>query len=417
MAYGTRVLGSQSGRRSPRTGKPSTWRRATGGVRQAGEGGVMPVVLKRWSVPTGEPCNTETVPHGSVGGRGKRSVSYLARGLPNLLRRSGFRQQVSPSVRLPNHHTMDDVCCIETLMNHAEFLHLVEKTDQTLAQQNVPVYARLFAAFRAMAGDYDGPIGGYGINPSDFPEYVGPNLIEKINDWYRDRYGEKFDLPSVLGRIPFLVRGQVFTAQIPLAYGQPRVNLLTLIDEMTESMQRSLTREELQYYTERWAIGYELVYEMEDMLGSGDLRRYTPAAAELIRKAIEDRDNAVDCLQGPHPRTNISCFHSQQHAEKMLKAVLIEKAGVTSTNMKKIGHKINDLVTQCLRVTSAFMNVQTDAALLANIPMDIRYEVAAVNSSVAVETYFAALRVGGFCATQISGHQRRLGTTKLTTSD
>ena len=302
-------------------------------------------------------------------------------------------------------------------MNHAEFLHLVEKTDQTLAQQNVPVYARLFAAFRAMAGDYDAPIGGYGIAPSDFPEYVGPNLIEKINDWYRDRYGEKFDLPSVLGRIPFFVRGQVFTAQIPLAYGQPKVNPLTLIDEMTESMQQSLTREELQYYTERWAVGYELVYEMEDMLGSGSLSSYTPAAAELLRKAIEDRDDAVECLRGPHPRTNISCFHSQQHAEKMLKAVLVEKAGMTSTLMKKIGHKINDLVTACLRVTSAFMNVQTDAALLANIPMDIRYEIAAVDSSVAVETYCAALRVGGLCATQISGHQRRLGTTKLTISD
>jgi hypothetical protein len=47
----------------------------------------MPVVLKRWSVPTGEPDNTERVPSGSVEGWGKRSVSYLARSLPNLLRR------------------------------------------------------------------------------------------------------------------------------------------------------------------------------------------------------------------------------------------------------------------------------------------------------------------------------------------
>ena len=99
MAYGTRVLGSQSGRRSPRWGKPTPGQRATGGVRQAGAGGVIPVILKRWSVPTGEPCNTETVPHGSVGGRGKRRVSDLARGLPNL--RSRFRQQVSLGVRRP----------------------------------------------------------------------------------------------------------------------------------------------------------------------------------------------------------------------------------------------------------------------------------------------------------------------------
>ena len=69
------------------------------GSTTAGEGGVRPVVLKRWSVPTGEPCHTETIPHGSVGGRGKRRVSYLARGLPNPLRRSRFRQQVIASVR------------------------------------------------------------------------------------------------------------------------------------------------------------------------------------------------------------------------------------------------------------------------------------------------------------------------------
>jgi len=60
----------------------------------------MPVVLKRWSVPTGEPDNTERVPSGSVGGWGKRSVSYLARSLPNLVPRSRFRPQLRPGVRL-----------------------------------------------------------------------------------------------------------------------------------------------------------------------------------------------------------------------------------------------------------------------------------------------------------------------------
>src|SRR5215475_16010116 len=63
-----------------------------------GEGGEMPVVLKRWSVPTGEQDNTERVLSGSVGGWGKRSVSYLARSLPNLVPRSRFRPQLTPSV-------------------------------------------------------------------------------------------------------------------------------------------------------------------------------------------------------------------------------------------------------------------------------------------------------------------------------
>ena len=57
----------------------------------------MPVALKRWSVPTGEPDNTERVPSGSVGGWGKRSVSYLARSLPNL--RSRFRRRLTATIR------------------------------------------------------------------------------------------------------------------------------------------------------------------------------------------------------------------------------------------------------------------------------------------------------------------------------
>ena len=56
------------------------------------------MILKRRIVPTGEPDNTERVPSGSVGGWGKRSVSYLARSLPNL--RSRFRRRLTAGVRL-----------------------------------------------------------------------------------------------------------------------------------------------------------------------------------------------------------------------------------------------------------------------------------------------------------------------------
>jgi hypothetical protein len=65
----------------------------------AGDGGERPGVLKRWSVPTGEPDNTARGPSGSGGGWGKRSVSNLARSLPNLVPRARLRQQLRRSVR------------------------------------------------------------------------------------------------------------------------------------------------------------------------------------------------------------------------------------------------------------------------------------------------------------------------------
>ena len=301
-------------------------------------------------------------------------------------------------------------------MNRIEFLRIIEETDEKLAQQNISLHVRPIAAFKEMAGNYEGPIGGHGIDPKDFPEHVGPNLIEKINNWYRERYGDRINMPTTLGRIPFLIRGQIYTARIQLTYGAPRVNPLEFIDGMTDSMKQSLSPEELRYFTEHWVMGYELVYEIEDMLGTGSLGHYNPEAQELIKRAIEDRNDAVECLQGPHPRTNISCFHSQQHAEKMMKATLIEKSGATLSYVRGIGHRMNDLMADCLRVTPDFTNITSDVALLANIPMSIRYDVAAVGNSIAVETFFAAFRVGGISAVQISGHQRRLGTTSFSIS-
>ena len=74
----------------------------------AGEGGVIPVILKRRIVPTGEPDNTERVPSGSVGGWGKRSVSYLARSLPNAIAVHDNFPEKSPSAGRGQH-----VQCVE----------------------------------------------------------------------------------------------------------------------------------------------------------------------------------------------------------------------------------------------------------------------------------------------------------------
>jgi hypothetical protein len=71
----------------------------------AGEGGVRPVVLNRWSVPTGEPSHTETVPHGSEGA-GRKGGDSRSRLRPTRSRASlplpaaGARQRWGAKRRL-----------------------------------------------------------------------------------------------------------------------------------------------------------------------------------------------------------------------------------------------------------------------------------------------------------------------------
>ena len=103
MAYGVRALGSRSFRSSRRTGKPSTR-----GLEPHGEGkqaslkegvrvGVIPRAFTFLSMGTGEPDTSKFVCPVRRG-TGRKGSNDLARGLPYLLRRSRFRQQVSASV-------------------------------------------------------------------------------------------------------------------------------------------------------------------------------------------------------------------------------------------------------------------------------------------------------------------------------
>ena len=61
--------------------------------------GVIPIAFTFLSMGTGEP-DTSKVVCPVRGGTGRKGSNDLARGLPYLLRRSRFRQQVSASVRL-----------------------------------------------------------------------------------------------------------------------------------------------------------------------------------------------------------------------------------------------------------------------------------------------------------------------------
>jgi hypothetical protein len=64
-------------------------------------------------------------------------------------------------------------------MNESEFLQRMEFADQELAQNQVPSHARTFRAFRLLTPDYAGPLIGYSVRSEEYPEFVGPNLLDK----------------------------------------------------------------------------------------------------------------------------------------------------------------------------------------------------------------------------------------------
>lgn len=80
-----------------------------------------------------------------------------------------------------------------------------------------------------------------------------------------------------------------------------------------------------------------------------------------------------------------ACFHSQQAAEKALKAVLYSQGA-----RAVLGHAGSDLAKQCQKHDPAFVGVSGDTALLDQFYIPTRYPNGLPSPAVPSETYTEA---------------------------
>src|SRR5690606_37337110 len=131
--------------------------------------------------------------------------------------------------------------------------------------------------------------------------------------------------PTDRGKVPVLLRNEIFLIRIPLAFGQPEIQILPLVNGLTPAMAKSLTASECEKIRICFEEGFGLNYEFEDLSSqieadarNGIVRKENP----FFVSALGDKITAADCLEG-NIDTNGAVFHSQQLAEKMLKAVAL----------------------------------------------------------------------------------------------
>lgn len=296
-------------------------------------------------------------------------------------------------------------------MNKVEFQEKMQLIDEELVEKEVPIHARAFHAFPIAAPNYNGPLLGYGIDCSAYGEYEGPNLLDKINNWYEQIYGERIYAPTDRGKVPIILKQEIYLIRIPLVYGSPKIEVLPLVNGLTPVMASHLTAEEIGEIQQSFIEGYSLVYEFEDLFSQLDAEERNNAKRKdnpFLDSAIRDKDTAADCLEASLD-TNGAVFHSQQLAEKMLKAVLSYLANMSEDDIrKKYNHRITDIYKDvCAHANEAF-HLSSEVNQIAQYKMDIRYTSNRISKSDAVNAYWAGLRIGGLCATLLSGHERRV---------
>jgi HEPN domain-containing protein len=296
-------------------------------------------------------------------------------------------------------------------MDRDEFLERMALIDSELANKGTPIHARAFHAFPLLSPDYNGPLLGGGIDGSHYDEYEGPNLLEKTNTWYREQYGDRFNAPTDRGKVPVLLRQEIYLIRVPLVYGSPKIQILPLVNGLTQAMARSLSQKELDEIQRCFVEGYGLTYEFEDLVSELDAkaRNNTPRKDNpFLARAVRDKDTAADCLEGAID-TNGAIFHSQQLAEKMLKAVIFNSTEMCEEDIrKKYNHRIPDVYRDVANSNAPSAEVSPAIQKIATYKMDIRYTSEHLPKSEAVAAFWSGLRVGGWCATLLSGHDRRV---------
>ena len=296
-------------------------------------------------------------------------------------------------------------------MNRFEFLKRVALIDSELADKGIPIHARAFSAIPLFFSDYVGPLFGVGIDRSNYAEYEGPNLFDKINTWYMEQYGDRFNLPTDRGKVPILLKQEIYLIRVPLVFGSPSIEILPLVNGLTEVMAMRLSQEELDEIQRCFVEGYGLTYEFEDLLSelSANARNNTlNKGNSFLESAIRDKDTAADCLEGVID-TNGAVFHSQQLAEKMLKAVIFDSTEMSKEDIrKKYSHRITDVFRDIANSNAPPDEVISAIQGIAKYKMDIRYTSEPISKGEAVAAFWSGLRIGGWCATLLSGHDRRV---------
>ncbi len=280
-------------------------------------------------------------------------------------------------------------------MNEIEFLKKLELIDAELAGKQVLVTARLFFC-TLISGD------------PQHPPVFGSNLHKHINEWYEKRYGEECYIHGYVGKVPIIIRKKIYLLRIPSAFGTIEVSALSLIERLSEDMRKSLSEGEVNAIGKAFEAAFDLICKTKGL--EAKLKHENPSSFSrdthaMLYHAIEDCDTAINHLSSPFAiNTNMACFYAQQYAEKMLKSFLMWKGVVTDDeSLKNLGRDLIIIFNKCREISSQFISIGNDIVLLNNVPLDIRYTIFGAAPEVAVETIWSALRVGGFCACELSG--------------
>jgi hypothetical protein len=237
-------------------------------------------------------------------------------------------------------------------------------------------------------------------------EYSGDDLVIRMEQWYDERYGNRLNLPSNLGTVVFLLRGDLWFFQIPVIRGvgpgvvwiceygaestltsTPEIvrrgqrlarkcyNILESVENLPEGLAKSLTEDERKRMLAAFILGIDAHEALDERLPNA-----------LIDAARGDLEATVTHLTSHPVHPGQAKWSALQAAEKMLKALITEKHGTFGYH-----HNLSTLALEVSRL--GIPSVDPQLIVLLQTGAGARYGEFAVSIDEAVTAHHASLRI------------------------
>ena len=279
----------------------------------------------------------------------------------------------------------------------------MRSADAELRKQGYSVGLRAHLAF-----DRISPNSSFTFLPSwqrkQFPDrgYEGQDLHDKIQEWYKEHYGERSQLILHLDSIPIIVLDDIYFLRIPICFGAGphRVNFMELVEGFTPLSASLLADEEIRSIRRAFEEGYPLMLSIQNLF---NVVRSTTSSPRLARdpfliSADRDRVIAGRSLTIPYD-TNNSAFHSQQWAEKMLKSLLFTAEGIDEISIEKdFRHGVLKIWNYLKGKHEGCAHLEGSIQAVSSVKMGVRYSKDELKLGEAVSIFWESLRVSAYCA-------------------
>jgi len=288
-------------------------------------------------------------------------------------------------------------------MNREEFEISMRSADAELRLQGYSIGQRAHRAFYKIS-----PGSSFTFLPSlqrkllPDREYKGQDLYAKIQEWYRQHYGERSQWILRLDSIPIIVLDDIYFLRIPICFGAGphRIDFIEQVEGFTPLTGSLLTNEEISAIGRTFEEGYQLMLSIQNLF---NVARSASTASRIVRdpfliRADRDRIIAGRSLTIPYD-TNNSAFHSQQWAEKMLKSLLFSVEGIEEDLIKKdFCHGIRKIWTHLKTRCEVGAHLESSIKAVSSVKMRVRYSKDELELCDAVSIFWDSLRVAAYCA-------------------